>query len=104
MNKCLLLVGLATCTPAPPTDVETSVHKVVREVMAEEDGRVDFSDLHNNHELTADELAYLDRLYEVFFALPTCRASFGLPGKSRPSRTSPRTIRSIPMAFDCSSR
>ncbi|MGH9459638.1 MAG: TlpA family protein disulfide reductase [Vicinamibacteria bacterium] len=70
MNKCLLLVGLATCTPTPPTDVETSVLKVVREVMAAEDGRVDFSDLHNNHELTAEELAYLDRLYEVFFALP----------------------------------
>ncbi|HEX9726013.1 MAG TPA: TlpA disulfide reductase family protein [Vicinamibacteria bacterium] len=82
MRKFLLLVGLATCAPAPPTDVETSVHEVVREAMAKDDGRVDFSDLHNNHELTADELAYLDRLYEVFFALPAyLQSEFRATGK-----------------------
>ena len=70
MKNLLTLFWLTACAAPPPTDVETSVHELVRAVMAEEDGRVDFSDLHNNHELTAEQIEYLDQLYEVFFALP----------------------------------
>ena len=70
MKKFFLLVGLVACAEPPPTDVETGVHELVRVMMAEEHGRVDFSKLHNNDELSADQLEYLDRLYEVFFALP----------------------------------
>ena len=70
MKKFFLLVALAACAEPPLTDVETGAHELVRVMMAEEDGRVDFSVLHNNDELTADQLEYLGRLYEVFFALP----------------------------------
>ena len=70
MKKFLLLVALAACAEPPLTDVETGAHELVRVMMAEEDGRVDFSVLHNNDELTADQLEYLGRLYEVFFVLP----------------------------------
>ncbi len=70
MKKFLLLVALGACAEPPLTDVETGAHGLVRVMMAEEGGRVDFSDLHNNDQLTADQLEYLGRLYEVFFALP----------------------------------
>ena len=70
MKKFFLLVALAACAEPPLTDVETGAHELVRVMMAEEDGRVDFSVLHSNDELTADQLEYLGRLYEVFFALP----------------------------------
>ncbi len=71
----VLAVGLAACSPAPsdpsePSDVETRVHQRVDEMMKEEEGNVVFSDLHNSKELSAEERNYLDRLYEVFFALP----------------------------------
>jgi len=69
MRCFLLLTGLAACGQAP-TDVETSVHGRVQEMMQNGDGRVDFSDLHNNSELSEEEREYLNRLYEVFFALP----------------------------------
>ena len=65
-----MLVSLAACVQAPPTDVETVVHDRVRAMMSENDGRVDFSDFHNDDALAADQVEYLDRLYEVFFALP----------------------------------
>ncbi len=70
MKKFFLLVALAACAEPPLTDVETGAHELVRVMMAEEGGRVDFSVLHSNDELTADQLEYLGRLYEVFFALP----------------------------------
>ena len=78
MKNWVLLVlgaGLAGCSaasiePIEPTDVQTSVHQRVDEMMKEEDGSVVFSDLHNSRELSAEERDYLDRLYEVFFALP----------------------------------
>ncbi len=70
MKKFFLLVALAACAEPPLTDVETGAHELVRAMMAEEHGRVDFSVLHNNDELTADQLEYLGRLYEVFFVLP----------------------------------
>ena len=75
MKNWVLLVlaaGLAACSQAPsePSEVETRVHQKVEEMMKEEDGSVVFSDLHNSKELSAEERDYLDRLYEVFFALP----------------------------------
>ena len=70
MKKFFLLVALTACAEPPLTDVETGAHELVRAMMAEEHGRVDFSVLHNNDELTADQLEYLGRLYEVFFVLP----------------------------------
>ena len=71
----VLIGGLAACSPAAivprePTEVETSVHRRVEEMMKEEDGGVLFSDLHNSKELSAEERDYLDRLYEIFFAMP----------------------------------
>lgn len=71
VKKLLLLVCLVACAEAPvASEVETGVHQLVREVMAEGSGRVDFSALHNDDELTAEQITYVDRLYEVFFALP----------------------------------
>ena len=65
----LLALTLA-CAEPQASDVETGVHELVRKVITEEGGRVDFSELHNDDELTPEQIAYLDRLYEVFFALP----------------------------------
>ena len=69
MKYWLLLASLVACSQAP-SQVEMTVHQRVEEMMKAEDGNVVFSDLHNSKELTADERDYLDRLYEVFFALP----------------------------------
>ena len=85
MNRLCLLFWLAACTPATPTDVETVVHDRVRIEMSENGGRVDFSALHNDDELTAEQVEYLDRLYEIFFALPAylqseLRATGEIPG------------------------
>jgi thiol-disulfide isomerase/thioredoxin len=69
MKYWLLLASLAACSQAP-SEVETAVHQRVEEMMKAEDGSVVFSDLHNSKELSADEREYLDRLYEIFFAVP----------------------------------
>ena len=65
----VLVVELAACSHSP-SDLEMGVHRRVEDMMKEEGGSVVFSDLHNSKELSAEERDYLDRLYEVFFALP----------------------------------
>lgn len=49
--------------------VESQVQETVRR-MLRESGKVTFSDLYNDSELSSEERRYLGRLYEVLFAIP----------------------------------
>ncbi len=69
MNRLLLSLSLAVGAWIP-SDVETRVLQRIQQMMKETGGRVTFSDLHNDNRFDADEKAFLERLYEIFFQVP----------------------------------
>lgn len=66
----LLCLWMVAGVGAREADVQSKAHQRVRALMAIEDGRVVFSDLHNDAAIPPAEKEYLGRLYEIFFALP----------------------------------
>lgn len=61
---CVLMTSLMGQSPVEPK-VTAAVQKIL-----DEEGRVTFSDLYNSSRFSADERAFVGRLYEIFFAIP----------------------------------
>jgi hypothetical protein len=57
-------------TTSVQVDVRSEAHGRVRAMMEADDGRVVFSDLYNDPEISDPVKEYLGRLYEVYFAIP----------------------------------
>jgi thiol-disulfide isomerase/thioredoxin len=74
----LLLAGCASTKSEPKTpepqetgsELELRVLNSVQEMMRSSQGRVRFSELHNNDAFSPEEKAFLGRLYETFFRIP----------------------------------
>ncbi len=67
-----VLPAAAGTVPAPgdPSPVELQVVAKVREVLAQ-GGQINFSALYNSDRFSAEERAFLGRLYEILFAVPS---------------------------------
>jgi thiol-disulfide isomerase/thioredoxin len=65
-----MLGGVLLASVYTRTDVESTVHQQIEQMMEAKDGDVIFSDLHGSTELSPAEREYLARLYEIFFAIP----------------------------------
>ncbi len=57
-------------TAGAQADVPSEAHARVRAMMEAGDGRVVFSDLYNDPEISVPVKEYLGRLYEIYFAIP----------------------------------
>lgn len=69
--RIVLLALLMLPSLLAQTGVEKRVLQSIRQMMAQEGGRVTFSTLINNPSFSSDEKAFLGRLYENFFQIPS---------------------------------
>jgi thiol-disulfide isomerase/thioredoxin len=84
MISAVLMLSVAF---APSSEgVAERVHDAMREIMAAHEGRAVFSELHNRPDISDQERAYAERLYETFFALPADMAA-AQRAKGRPPAT-----------------
>lgn len=68
--RIVLLALLVLPSLLAQSEVEKRVLQSIRQMMAQEGGRVTFSTLINNPSFSSDEKAFLGRLYENFFQIP----------------------------------
>lgn len=66
----LLLIPFWVCTLLAQSTAEQKVLQSVRQMMADDDGTVIFSELYNDDRFSAEEKVFLGRLYEIFFQVP----------------------------------
>lgn len=82
----LFLWNMAAFSALAQSEVERAVLQRVRQMMEESGGRVSFSELHNDPRFDPAQRAFLSRLYEVFFQIPShLEAEFESQGRV-PSR------------------
>ena len=67
--KKLILVCFVLTSLWGQASIESKVLQTVQKMMKEE-GRVTFSSLHNDPRFSAEERVFLERLYEILFAIP----------------------------------
>ncbi len=84
MNMIVLMLWMTTSLSAQST-AETTVLQRIRGMMQER-GEVIFSELHNSEHLNRKEKAFLGKLYETFFEIPSYLQSKYLGNGTIPTR------------------